>query len=70
MASNHNFSHSTIQDINRWDRIFDFCTKTNFIAFKLEGIKALRNVKIKWDFLRAIVKFWNPEDHVFRFNTA
>ena len=70
MASNHNFSHSTIHDINRWVRSFDFSTKTNFTAFKLEGIKALRNVKIKWDFLRAAMKFWDPEDHVFWFNIA
>ena len=68
MASNHNFSHSTIQDINRWVRSFDFNTKTNFTTYKLEGIKALRNVKIKWDFLRAVVKFQDPEDHVFGFN--
>ena len=65
MASNHNFSHSTIHDINRWVRSFDFSTKTNFTGYKLEGIKALRNVKIKWDFLCAVVKFWDPEDHVF-----
>ena len=70
MASNLNFCHSTIHDINRWVRSFDFSTKTNFTAFKLEGIKALRNVKIKWDFLRAAVKFWDPEDHVFWFNIA
>ena len=70
MASNHNFSHSTIHDINRWVCSFDFSTKTNLAAFKLEGIKALRNVKIKWDFLHAVVKFWDPKDHVFRFNTA
>ena len=68
MASNHNFSRSTIHDINRWVRCFDFSTKTNFSAFKLEGIKALRNVKIKWDFLCVAVKYWDPEDHVFRFN--
>ena len=30
----------------------------------------MRNVKIKWDFLRATVKFWDIEDHVFRFNIA
>ena len=65
MASNQNFSHSTIHDINRWVRIFDFSTKTNFIAYKLEGIKALRNLKFKWDFLDAAVKFWDPEDHMF-----
>ena len=59
MASNHNFSHSTIHDINRWVRSFDFSTKTNFTGYKLEGIKALRNVKIKWDFLCATVKFWD-----------
>ena len=70
MASNHNFSHSTIHDINRWVRSFDFSTKTNFTAFKLEGIKALRNVKIKWDFLHIAMKFWDPEDHVFRFNST
>ena len=70
MASNHNFSHSTIHDINRWVRSFDFSTKTNFIAFKLEGIKALRNVNIKWDFPCVAVKFWDPKDHVFQFNTA
>ena len=70
MASNHNFSHSTIRDINGWIRSFDFSTKTNFTTFKLERIKALRNVKIKWDFLCAAVKFWDLEDHVFRFNTA
>ena len=70
MASNHNFSHSIIHDINRWVRSFDFNTKTNFTAFKLEGIKALRNVKIRWDFLRAAMKFWDLEDHVFRFNTV
>ena len=57
MANNQNISHSTIHDINRWVRSFDFSTKTNFTAYKLEGIKALRNVKIKWDFLHAIVKF-------------
>ena len=51
-------------------RNFDFNTKTNFTAYKLEGIKALRNVKIKWDFLHAIVKFWDPKDHVFWFKTA
>ena len=67
MASNQNFSHSTIHDINRWVCSFDFSTKTNFTAYKLEGIKALRNIKIKWDFLRAAVKFWDPKDHVFRF---
>ena len=70
MASNHNFSHSTIHDINRWVRSFDFSTKTNFAAYKLDGIKALRNVKIKWNFLRAGMKFWDLEEHVFRFNTA
>ena len=70
MASNHNFSHSPIHDINRWVRSFDFSTKTNFIAYKLEGINALRNVKIKWDFLCVAVKFRDLEDHVFRFKTA
>ena len=70
MASNHNFSHSIIHDINRWVRSFDFSTKTNFIAYKLEGSKTLRNVKIKWEFLHATVKFWNPKDHMFRFKTA
>ena len=70
MASNQNFSHPTIHDINRWVHNFDISTKINFTAFKLEGIKALRTVKIKWDFLRATMKFWDPEDHVFRFNTA
>ena len=70
MASNQNFSYSTIHDINRWVRSFDFFTKTNFTAYKLEGIKALRNVKIKWNFLRASVKFWDPEDNVFWFKTT
>ena len=70
MASNHNFSHSTIHDINRWVRNFDFSTKTNFTTYKLEGIKALKNVKIKWDFLHATVKFWDPKDHVFQFKIA
>ena len=32
MASNHNFSHSTIHDINRLVHSFDFSTKTNFTA--------------------------------------
>ena len=57
-------------DINRWVCSFDFSTNTNFTAYKLEGIKALRNVKIKWDFLCAIVKLWDLEDRVFQFNTA
>ena len=70
MSNNQNFPHSTIHDINRWVRSFDFSTKTNFTAYKLEGIKALRNVKIKWDFLHATVKFWDIENHVFRFKTA
>ena len=70
MASNHNFSHSTIHDINKWVHSFDFNTKTNFTAYKLEGIKALRNVKIKWNFLCVAVKFWDLEDRVFQFNTA
>ena len=70
MANNHNFSQSTIHDINKWVHSFDFSTKTNFIAYKLERIKALRNVKIKWDFLHVVVKFWDLEDHMFRFKTA
>ena len=70
MANNHNFSHSAIQDISRWVHSFDFSAKTNFTAYKLERIKALRNVKIQWDFLYAVVKFWDPEDHVFRFKTV
>ena len=70
MATNQHFSHSTIHDINRWVRSFDFSTKTNFTTYKLEGIKALRNVKIKWDFLRVVVKFWDPKDHVFWFKTT
>ena len=70
MENNQDFSHSTIHDINRWVRSFDFSTKTNFTAYKLEGIKALRNVKIKWDFLRAALKFWDPEDHVFQLKIA
>ena len=65
MARNQNFSHSTIYDIYGWFYSFDFSTKTIFTAYKLEGIKALRNVKIKWDFLHVVVKFWDPEDHVF-----
>ena len=47
-----------------------FSTKTNFMAYKLKGIKVLRNVKIKWDFLCATVKFWDIEDHMFRFKTT
>ena len=70
MVGNLNFSHSIVHDMNRWVRSFDFSIKTNFTAFKLEGIKALRNVKIKWDFLHAVVKFWDPEDDVFWFNTV
>ena len=57
MASNHNFSQSTIHDINRWVFSFNFSAKTNFTAYKLERIKALKNVKIKLDFLRAAMKF-------------
>ena len=70
MASNHNFSHSTIHDINRWVRNFDFSTKTNFTAYKLEEIKALRNMKIKWEFLHVDLKFWDLEDYVFWFSTV
>ena len=70
MANNQNFPHSTIHDINRWVRSFDFSIKSNFTSYKLEGIKALRNVKIKWDFLCVVVKFWDLEDHVFQFKTA
>ena len=57
MAGNQNFPHSITHDIDRWVRSFDFVTKTNFTVYKLEGIKALRNVKIKWDFLCVAVKF-------------
>ena len=70
MANNQNPPHLITHDINRWVRSFDFVTKTNFTAYTLEGIKALRNVKIKQDFLRATVKFWGVEDLVFQFNTA
>ena len=70
MANNQNFSHSTINDINKWVRSFDFSTKTNFTTYKLEGIRALRNIKIKWDFLRVAMKFWDIEDHMFRFKTV
>ena len=69
MANNHNFFYSTIHDINKWVHSFDFSTKTNFTAYQLEGFKALRNVKVKWDFLH-VVKFWDPKDHVFWFKTA
>ena len=57
MVNNQNFPRSTIHDISRWVRNFDFSTKTNFTAYKLEGIKTLGNVKIKWDFLCVGVKF-------------
>ena len=67
MANNQTFPRSTIHDINRWVRSFGFSTKTNFTVYKLEGIKTLTNVKIKWDFLCAAVKFWDTEDHVFWF---
>ena len=70
MANNQHPPHLITHDINRWVCIFGFVTKTNFTAYKLEGIKALWNVKIKWDFLRATVKFWDTKDHVFRFNTV
>ena len=70
MANKHNFSHSTIHDINRWACSFDFSAKNNFTAYKLEGIKTLRNVKIKWDFLHVVTKFWDLEDHVFQFKTT
>ena len=68
MDNNQNPPHSITHDINRWVRSIDFVTRTNFTAYKLEGIKALRNVKVKWDFLCAAVKFWDTEDHVFQFN--
>ena len=67
MAGNQNFPHSITHDINRWVHSFDFVTKTNFTVYKLKGIEALRNVKIKWEFLRVAVKFWDTEDHVFWF---
>ena len=67
MANNQKFSHSITHDINRWVCSFDFGTKANFTTYKLEGIKTLRNVKIKWDFLYAAVKFQDTEDHVFWF---
>ena len=70
MANNQHFSHSTIHDINRWVHSFAFSTKTNFTTYKVDGIWALRNVKITWDFLRVAVKFWNPENHMFWFKTA
>ena len=69
MANNQKFPCSTSHDINRRVRSFDFSTKTNFTAYKLEGMKALRNDKIKWNFLRATLKFWDTEDHVFQFKT-
>ena len=65
MANNQNFPHSITIDIKIWVCSFDFFTKTNSTT-----IQALRNVKIKWDFLHAAVTFWDTEDHVFRFNTA
>ena len=70
MANNQNPPHSITHDINRWVCSLDFVTKTNFIAYMLEGIKALRNVKIKYDFLRAAMKFWDAKDLVFQFYTA
>ncbi|KAL0004593.1 hypothetical protein SO802_012154 [Lithocarpus litseifolius] len=54
----------------KWICSFDFSTKSNFLGYKLKGIKALRNVKIKWDFLRVAVKFWDPGGYVFPFKTA
>ena len=57
MANDKIFSHSSIHDINKWVHSFDFSTKSNFTSDELEGIKSLKNVKIKWDFLRAAVKF-------------
>ena len=57
MAKNQNFPHSTIDDINTWVRSFNFSIESNFTGYKLEGIKALRNVKIKWDFLCIAMKF-------------
>lgn len=57
MANNQNLLHSIAQGINRWVRGSDFATKTNISAFKLEGIKSMRNIEINWEFLYAAVKF-------------
>ena len=46
--------------IDHWDNV----SKFNFNAFHLDGLLAFRTTKIDWNFLKAIVRFWDSEDHV------
>ena len=46
----------------------DNVSKLNFRAFNLDSMFSLKGVRMDWDLFHASLKFWDPEDHVFRFN--
>jgi len=53
--------------MHSWTRSLSKVEKINLGRYGLSPAITLRGVVIDWDFLRACIRFWDPEAHVFRF---
>ncbi|KDP37876.1 hypothetical protein JCGZ_06383 [Jatropha curcas] len=53
--------------MHSWTRSLSKVEKINLGRYGLSPVITLRGVVIDWDFLRACIKLWDPEAHVFRF---
>lgn len=54
--------------LHNWMLSLSSLEKISFRRYGIDSLFSLRGVKIEWDFLRAAACFWDPIDHVFRFN--
>ena len=41
--------------------------KLNMGRYGISAFATLRGVVVDWDFIRACIRYWDPEAHVFRF---
>ncbi|KDP43161.1 hypothetical protein JCGZ_00094 [Jatropha curcas] len=53
--------------MHSWTRSLSKVEKINLGRYGLSPINTLRGVVDDWDFLRACIRLWDPEAHVFRF---
>ncbi|KDP37833.1 hypothetical protein JCGZ_06882 [Jatropha curcas] len=53
--------------MHSWTRSLCKVEKINLGRYDLSPIITLRGVLVDWDFLRACLRLWDPEAHVFRF---
>ncbi|KDP30096.1 hypothetical protein JCGZ_18596 [Jatropha curcas] len=53
--------------MHSWTRSLSKVEKINLGRYGLSPVITLRGVIVDWVFLRACIRLWDPEAHVFRF---